>query len=162
MQRSAAARLGNRKKRGTTHAKHMQLASFGGKQATLRASPSTPPNSTLNTLSRAEQTHSRSLRAHPRRADPPPSVGVQVPRARSKLTPFPHTVLGVTPGHGSEITPGHGSEIGAPLYRDLCLPTDGSMDLDCWIHGDQWTSTGDHHSGWSNLQEKVGRRFLDL
>ena len=30
------------------------------------------------------------------------SIGfeVQVPRARSKLTPFPHTVLGGTPGHG--------------------------------------------------------------
>ena len=29
--------------------------------------------------------------------------GVQVPRARSKLTPFPHTVLGGTPGHGNEL-----------------------------------------------------------
>ena len=49
-----------------------QFLVFGRKQATLTVSPSTPPNSTLNTLSRAEQTHSRSLRAHPRRADPPP------------------------------------------------------------------------------------------
>eukprot|EP00964_Phaeocystis_antarctica_P091462 scaffold58663_cov40-Phaeocystis_antarctica.AAC.1 len=34
---------------------------------------SRPPNNTLNTQSRAQQTHSRSrsLRAHPRRADPP-------------------------------------------------------------------------------------------
>eukprot|EP00964_Phaeocystis_antarctica_P104528 scaffold69624_cov58-Phaeocystis_antarctica.AAC.1 len=40
------------------------------KQNTL--SPSRPPNNTLNTQSRAQQTHSRSrsLRAHPRRADP--------------------------------------------------------------------------------------------
>eukprot|EP00964_Phaeocystis_antarctica_P104677 scaffold69793_cov55-Phaeocystis_antarctica.AAC.1 len=36
-------------------------------------SPSRPPNNTLNTQSRAQQTHSRSrsLRAHPRSADPP-------------------------------------------------------------------------------------------
>eukprot|EP00964_Phaeocystis_antarctica_P083791 scaffold52740_cov67-Phaeocystis_antarctica.AAC.2 len=36
-------------------------------------SPSRPPNITLNTQSRAQQTHSRSrsLRAHPHRADPP-------------------------------------------------------------------------------------------
>jgi len=52
--------------------------------------------------------------------------GVQVPRARSKLTPFPHTVLGGTPGHGSELE---------AAVEHLCLPTDGSMDLDCWIHG---------------------------
>eukprot|EP00964_Phaeocystis_antarctica_P017999 scaffold9994_cov61-Phaeocystis_antarctica.AAC.1 len=36
-------------------------------------SPSRPPNNTLNTQSRAQQTHSRSrsLRAHPHRTDPP-------------------------------------------------------------------------------------------
>eukprot|EP00964_Phaeocystis_antarctica_P035403 scaffold20202_cov52-Phaeocystis_antarctica.AAC.1 len=36
-------------------------------------SPSRPPNNTLNTQSRAQQTHSRSrsLRAHPHSADPP-------------------------------------------------------------------------------------------
>eukprot|EP00964_Phaeocystis_antarctica_P001875 scaffold977_cov38-Phaeocystis_antarctica.AAC.5 len=48
--------------------------------ATVRdARASMPPNNTLNTQSRAQQTHSRSrsLRAHPHSADPP-SV---IPRA---------------------------------------------------------------------------------
>eukprot|EP00964_Phaeocystis_antarctica_P001591 scaffold840_cov57-Phaeocystis_antarctica.AAC.1 len=46
------------------------------------------------------------------------------------------------------------------------LSTYASQPMDPWIwtagSTDQWTSIGDHHSGWSNLQGKVGRRFLDL
>ena len=62
-------------------------------------SPSQASKNTLNMQSRAEQTHSRprSLRAHPRRADPPMSV---MPRAahlgrRSwvELTPVYETAL---------------------------------------------------------------------
>eukprot|EP00964_Phaeocystis_antarctica_P025349 scaffold14242_cov55-Phaeocystis_antarctica.AAC.3 len=39
----------------------------------LSVTPNRPQNNTLNTQSRAQQTHirSRSLRAHPRRVDPP-------------------------------------------------------------------------------------------
>eukprot|EP00964_Phaeocystis_antarctica_P095119 scaffold61688_cov36-Phaeocystis_antarctica.AAC.3 len=52
---------------------NLELFSFSFLALRCPGKPSRPPNNTLNTQSRAQQTHSRSrsLRAHPHRADPP-------------------------------------------------------------------------------------------
>ena len=55
---------------------------------------------------------------------------------------------------------------GAGASLERLLGTCAPKLMDPWIWTarsmDQWTSAGDHHSGWPNLQEKVGRCTLDL
>eukprot|EP00964_Phaeocystis_antarctica_P000526 scaffold288_cov94-Phaeocystis_antarctica.AAC.1 len=67
----------------------------GGNSYTHSLSPSRPPNNTLNTQSRAQQTHSRSrsLRAHPHRADPPSVLRSLEEEGSPAVPPSPESCL---------------------------------------------------------------------